>query len=316
MNTLTQATISSLHTLTSTMPLQGISQIQRCDLQSYESYCGVQGKGLGDGTNPLRGCLGKNQRCRKGKISDYREKQAWESQGYCDKKDRSPASRLHPAVPCLSYQTNYLLLQLFLGPPFASHVHLQDMESDHRSQGLLGLWCQQSRVWASAGLGVITRSTGLDWPANPQSGFRTGTGDTDWSSWGSWLLKEQGGAQGKLLDYLWSLELAAEHVHMCKRQWAINRPKSSRVEWVPKPSTLERLNIYIYYILYAYIYVCRHSAWSSRKSNSMRPLLLFMLALVPSPVLWGQIIYIHAEYLCLFAENTCLASQFTEATDT
>lgn len=48
--------------------------------------------------------------------------------------------------------------------------------------------------------------------------------------------------------------------------------------------------------------------------------MLFVLALVPSPVLvrW-QIIDLDAEYMCLFAtENTCLASQLTgpEALDT
>lgn len=43
-------------------------------------------------------------------------------------------------------------------------------------------------------------------------------------------LEEQGGVQGQLLENLWSLELAAEHVHVHKRQWGINRPKSSRAE--------------------------------------------------------------------------------------
>lgn len=83
-----------------------------------------------------------------------------------------------PAVLCLSCRTVNLLLQLFLGPLSGAHAYLQDMESDHRSQGPAGLWCQQSRARASACLGVITSSTKLDWPANLQSGLGTGMGHT------------------------------------------------------------------------------------------------------------------------------------------
>lgn len=140
-----------------------------------------------------------------------------------------------PAVPCLSCQTVNLLLHLFLGPLFGSHVHLQDMESDYRSQGLVAAWCQQSRVWASAGLGIITPSTKLDWSANCRAALELGQ-DTraEWGSWESWLLEERRRVQSELLENLWCLRLAAEHVH--KRQRGINRPKSTRVECMPKPS--------------------------------------------------------------------------------
>lgn len=83
-----------------------------------------------------------------------------------------------PAVLCLTCRTVNLLLQLFLGPLFGAHAYLQDMESDHRSQGPVGLWCQQSRARASACLGVNTSSTKVDWPANRQSGLGTGMGHT------------------------------------------------------------------------------------------------------------------------------------------
>lgn len=139
------------------MPLQGISQIQRCDLQSYQSYCGVQGKGLGDGTNPLRGCLGRNQRCRKGKISDYREKQAWESQGYCDKKDKSPASRLKVSM-CIQLSPAYpirLIISFcnsFLGPPL---LPMCIYKTWSQTTGHKGCWvcgaskagCELLQVW-------------------------------------------------------------------------------------------------------------------------------------------------------------------------
>lgn len=153
MNTLTRTTISPLHTPTTTVPLQGISQIMEC-----------RRKELGDGASPLRDAWGRNQRRGKVKITvtwgeaSMRNGGLWwqEGQVTCE---QAAAQYVCPATLCLSCQTADLLLQLFLGPLFGAHVPLQDMESGHRSQGLVGLWCQQSRVWASAGPGAVTRST-------------------------------------------------------------------------------------------------------------------------------------------------------------
>lgn len=55
-NTLTQATISSLHTPITTAHLQGISQIQRCDAQrATKVIMECRAKGLRDGTSPVLG---------------------------------------------------------------------------------------------------------------------------------------------------------------------------------------------------------------------------------------------------------------------
>lgn len=67
-NTLTQATIGSLHTPTTAIYLQGISHIQRCDThRATKVIMECRGKRLGDGTSPVRGCLGEEPEVRKGK---------------------------------------------------------------------------------------------------------------------------------------------------------------------------------------------------------------------------------------------------------
>lgn len=152
-------------------------------LKSYRSYHAVQGERDLGVAQVLRGdAWGRNQKWRKGKITVTRGETSlgkpglWWQEGQVTCKQGAVCVS---SVPCLFCWTANLL-QLFLGPLFGSHVYLQDMESDHRSQGLVGLWCQQSRVWASAGQGIITLSTKLDWLANRQSGLGNGTGHTGW----------------------------------------------------------------------------------------------------------------------------------------
>lgn len=147
-----------------------------------------------------------------------------------------------PAVLCLSCQTVNLLLQL----------------------SRASLWCPS----VSTGHGLRPRVTGASGSVVPakqgmsfcrsvcnhteyQAGLASKPAEwpwnwdgTQWLKRGSWrtrLLEEQRGVQGELLENLWCSGLAAERVHVCKRQCGTNGWKSSRAEQVPKPSNRKDL---------------------------------------------------------------------------
>lgn len=64
-------------------------------LIGLQSYYGVQGKGTWGWPKSCEGMLRGGTRGEEREISQcLGEKQAWESQGYGDKRDRSPVSRL------------------------------------------------------------------------------------------------------------------------------------------------------------------------------------------------------------------------------
>lgn len=202
---------------------------------------GVQG--FGDSTSPVSGCPAEEPEVGKRKKSQWLgDKEAWESHSYSDKRDRSSVSRLQvcmcvPAYPAgLSISFCNSLLSRCLVPMCTSKTWSQ-------TTGHKGWWVSGASKAGRELLQVQVQSHGVpSWTGQQTGRVALGLGrDTlaEWGSWGSWLLQEQRGVQGELLENLWCLGLAA--VHVFKRQWGINRPKSSRVEWMTKPSNWKDL---------------------------------------------------------------------------